>query len=287
MGLTKQQLENVQVDYGIVYVNYNTVGERKLGPTRGGGEFKATAKIRDIEYDGGYGKSKGMQAVESIEATLSVTVLDTSMETLAIAMPYATYDTTANTIIAKSANIGGIQDSAYLENVTMFAKLMNGQYKKITLYNAMSESDFELAAKPKGEAEIKLEIAAHWDAFDETKDLFKVEDITSIGSDVIRPTVVTTPLDGATGVTVSSNLTAVFSEEIKSQDINSDNFILIKSSDGAIVDGAISYNATTKTATVDPTSSLSAATQYIWTIARVRDTSGNVMLPVVVNFTTA
>jgi len=169
----------------------------------------------------------------------------------------------------------------------MFAKLMNGQYKKITLYNAMSESEFTLAAKPKGEAEIKLEISAHWDAFDDAMDLFKVEDIANIGADIIKPTVVTVPTDAATGVVITSNLTAVFSEEVKTQDITTDNFILLKASDGTIVPGALTYNATTKIATFDPTASLSAATPYIWTIARVRDTSGNVMLPVIVNFTTA
>lgn len=180
MSLTKQQLENVQVDYGIVYVNYGLTGQKRLGPTRGGGEFKATATITTLEFDGSKGKSKGMQTIESIEATLNIIVLDTSMSTLAMAMPYATYDSVGNTITAKSTNIGGIQDISYLENVTMFAKLMNNKYKKITLYNAMSESDFTLAAKPKGQAEIKLEIAAHWDAFDDTKDLFKIEDIETI-----------------------------------------------------------------------------------------------------------
>ncbi|AFQ46263.1 hypothetical protein [Desulfosporosinus meridiei] len=180
MALTQTQLENVQVDYGIVFADYGLATQRRLGPTRGGGGFKVDATIRDIEYDGGNGKSKGMQVLESVTASLSVTVLDTSMETLAIAMPWATYDGTAKTITAKSANIGGIQDTAYLDNVTMFAKLMNNEYKKITLYNAMSESSFELAAKPKGEAEIGLEIMAHWDAFDDAADLYKIEDVAAI-----------------------------------------------------------------------------------------------------------
>lgn len=287
MTITQTQLENVQVDYGVVFVNYGVAGERKLGPTRGGGSFKVTAKLRDIEYDGGNGKSKGMQVLEDIIAILSVTVLDTSIETLAIAMPWATYDTVTGTITAKSSNIGGIQSGAYLDNITMFAKLMNGQYKKVTLYNAMSEGDFQLAAKPKGEAEIGLELTAHWDAFDDTKDLFKIEDVVGIGGDIIAPAVVTVPVDAAIAVVVSANLTATFSEDVKAADVHKGNFILTKSSDGTIVAGALTYTVATKVVTFDPTADLTAATPYIWVISNVRDTSGNVMEPVVVNFVTA
>jgi len=286
LSITETQLENVQVDYGIVFANYGVAGERRLGPTRGGGSFKVTAKLRDIEYDGGNGKSKGMQVLEDIIAILSVIVLDTSIETLAIAMPWATYDTAAGTIIAKTTNIGGIPDGSYLENITMFAKLMNGQYKKITLYNAMSESDFTLAAKPKGEAEIGLELTAHWDAFDDTKDLFKIEDVANIGGDVTIPTVITVPTDAAIAVVVSANLTATFSEDVKAGDINNDNFVLAKA-DGTVVAGVLTYAAATKVAAFNPTADLSAATAYIWFITNVRDLAGNKMAPKIVNFTTA
>lgn len=285
MAITQAQLENVQIDYGIVYVNYGLAGERKLGPTRGGGSFKASGTLRDIEFDGSNGKSKGAQVLEDIIAVLSVTVLDTSMETLAIAMPWATYDAALGTITAKTSNIGAIPDGAYLDNVTMFAKVMSGEYKKITLYNAMSESDFELAAKPKSEGEIGLELNAHWDAFDDTKDLFLVEDVSAISGDTTIPTVTTVPADASTGIVVTSDLTATFSEDVKVIDINSDNFILVKASDGTIIAGALTY--TNKVATFNPADSLEAATQYIWTISNVRDTSGNKMAPKITNFTTA
>lgn len=285
MGLTQQQIDNVQIDYGIVYVNYGVSGERKLGPTKGGGEFKTTATIRDIEFDGMLGKTKGMQVIEDISAILSTNILDMSMDNLALAMPYADY--TAGVITAKTTNIGIIANSAYLSNITMFCKTVGGTYKKITLYNAMSESDFSLAAKPKGEGEISLEINGHWDAIDDTANLYKIEDVANITGDVTKPTIVTTPLDAATAVVVSSSMTAVFSKDIKQQDIIADNFILIKASDGTIIAGALTYTLATKTVEFKPTSSLTAATPYIWTVSRVRDIAGNIMLPVIVNFTTA
>lgn len=285
MNLTQQQIENIQVDYGIVFVNYGVVGERQLAPTRGGGTFIASKNIREIEYDGRRGKTKGMQVVDEINAMLSVPLMDTSLDNLALAMPYATYAN--DKISAKSSNVGVIADSAYLSNITLFAKIVGGGYKKIVLYNAMAENDFTLTAAPKSEGVITLEVHAHWDATDDTADLFDVIDIANINGDVAIPTVITVPADAATSVVVTSNLTATFNEDIKQQDISSDNFTLLKVSDGTIVAGALTYTPATKTATFDPTSSLDADTAYIWIVANVRDLAGNKIAKTIVNFVTA
>jgi hypothetical protein len=283
--LTTQQIENIQIDYGMVYINFGTVGERRIGPTKGGATFTLTKTLRDIEFDGAIGKSKGMQVVDDINAMLSISSLDTSMDDLAIAMPWADY--ASDVITAKSSNIGVVADSAYLTNVTMFAKLVGGSYKKITLYNAMNESDFSLQAAPKAEGTVSMEINAHWDPTDDTVDLFEIEDVETMGNDVAAPTVITVPADAASNVVITADLTATFNEAIRESDITTNNFILIKASDGTIVAGALTYVAATKTATFNPTGSLDAGTAYIWTITNVRDTAGNAMTTVVKNFTTA
>jgi len=226
-----------------------------------------------------------MQVIDDINAMLSVTILDTTIDTLAMAMPFATL--AAGALTCEVGAIGVIPDADYLANVTMFAKTISGQYKKITLYNAMNEKDFSLAATPKAEGEIGLEIAAHWNPTDDTADLYKIEDVASIGGDTTPPTVITVPADAATAIVVSANLTATFNEDVKASDINSNNFILIKAADGTIVAGALSYVTATKVATFNPTSDLGANTPYIWLISNVRDIAGNKMTPVVVNFTTA
>lgn len=285
MKLTQEQIENIQIDYGLVYINYGEAGERQLAPTRGGGTFSVTKNIRDIEFDGRRGKTKGTQVIDEINAMLSVPILCASMDNLALAMPWATYSD--GKLSAKSSDLGVIQDGAYLSNITMFAKTVGGGYKKITLYNAMTENDFSLAAAPKAEGVITLEVHAHWDAEDDTSDLYDIEDVESISDDSTGPNVTTTPADAATGVSVSSNLTATFDEDIRQGDIKSDNFTLIKASDGTEVTGSLTYSPATKTATFDPTSNLDASTAYIWIIANVRDLAGNKMSKKVVNFTTA
>jgi len=283
--ITQQQLENIQIDYGMLYVDYGLAGERRVGPTKGGATFTATATLRDIEFDGRKGKTKGLVVVDEINAMLAIANMDMSMDELAFAMPWANY--TNSIVTAKSANVGMVPSVSFVTNVVMFAKVVGGGYKKITLYNAMNTSVFTLAAVPKGEGTVGLEISAHWDPEDDTADLFKVEDVLTLGSDVVAPTVVTVPADAATDIVVTSNLTATFNEDIKQADINSNNFLLIKVSDGSIVAGSLTYTLGTKTAAFDPTNSLDASTAYIWAISNVRDSAGNKMVPITVNFTTA
>ena len=178
--LTQEQIDGIQIDYGVIYANKGEVDERLLGPTRGGGEFKATASIRDIEFDGQRGKTKGMQVTESIDAVLSVVHLDTSMGSLADAMPYATYDDVLGTITCGSANVGVMPETSYLKNITMYCKTVKGDYRKITIYNALNEADFALKAAPKGEGEVSLEFNAHWDSTDSSANLYLIETVASI-----------------------------------------------------------------------------------------------------------
>jgi len=291
MKISAKQRENIQVDYGLVYVDYGEATQRQLAPTRGGATVTITPTYRDIEYDGSTGKAKGMQVLDAIDVLANIPLMDTSMENLALALPYATLtgDGGVNPykITVKSSNIGVLPDSAYLKNITVFAKLLGGGYKKIALFNAMNEGAFSLAAVPKSEGVVNMEVHAHWDAEDDAVDLCEIEDIETISDDSTPPTVVTVPADAVTGVVASDNLTATFSEDVRQGDINPGNFILIKASDGSVVDGSLTYIPATKMATFDPTSNLAANTDYIWIISNVRDLAGNKMVTVAVNFKTA
>lgn len=184
MKLRQEQIDNIQIDYGIVILNYGEVDElgasiaERLGPTKGGAEFNATKNIRDLEFDGMRGKTKGMQVIDEINALLKFSILDTNLATLAKVMPQADYDETTKII---KNNVGGkIPASKYFKNITMFAKTMNGKYKKITLFNAMNESDFVLSSAPKAEGQVALEVYAHWDPLEVSDDLYQIEDVDTL-----------------------------------------------------------------------------------------------------------
>lgn len=175
-NLTTKQIESIQIDEGLIFLNYGESTQRLLAPTRGGGEFAATVTVRDIEFDGRHGKTAGTQVIEEQGASLKVTTLCMSQENLALAIPTCTVSNAEENAI-KNPPTGVIPMSAYLKNVTMFAKTIGGKYKKIIIYNAMHETGFTAKAVQKAEGELALELLAHYPHSDLDGDLWKVEEI--------------------------------------------------------------------------------------------------------------
>ena len=103
------------------------------------------------------------------------------------------------------------------------------------------------------------------------------------GPDTTKPTVTgRTPASGATAVSVGANVTATFSEPVQQSTLG----LELRGPGGTLVAGATTYDAATRTATLDPTANLAAATQYTATVTGVRDTAGNQVDPVTWTFTT-
>jgi len=89
--LTQEQIENIVIDTGVLYVNYGEIGERILAPVRGGNQFLVERTIRDIEFDGRRGKTKGMRRITEENAKLVVGIMDLSMDNIKLGLAGATY----------------------------------------------------------------------------------------------------------------------------------------------------------------------------------------------------
>jgi len=175
VNLTSTQIENIQINEGVIYTNYGETTEKHIAPTRGGGEFVVTETIRPIDFDGKKGKTKNTDVIEEINASLKVVTLGIDQDTLKLALIGNSTDGTAIT----SGDVGLVSSSKYLQNVTMFGKTTNDEYKKITLYNVLSEGGLSTGFKPKAEGSIELTFNATWDATDDTELLYQIEDITT------------------------------------------------------------------------------------------------------------
>ncbi|WP_166805590.1 Ig-like domain-containing protein [Cryobacterium ruanii] len=106
-----------------------------------------------------------------------------------------------------------------------------------------------------------------------------------------RPTITSkSPASVATGVSRTANVTATFSEAVTGLPTTaaSTTVMTIKQTvSGTATAAVVSYNATTRVATLNPSSTLLANTQYTATITSgVRDVAGNRLSPVTWNFTT-
>ena len=183
-NLTKKEVENIQIDEALVYVDYGEQNERKIAPTRGGGEFVANVTIRNIEFDGKTGPTAGTQVLEEQDAVIKLVSLCMSQEELLLAMPFARIETDgegeSTQKVIKNPKCGIIPETAYCKNITVFAKLISGKYKKITIYTPMSENGFGVKAAPKAEGELSLEIKAHQTLNDLNGDLWEVKDVSTI-----------------------------------------------------------------------------------------------------------
>ncbi|MBA3589996.1 N,N-dimethylformamidase beta subunit family domain-containing protein, partial [Methylibium sp.] len=102
-------------------------------------------------------------------------------------------------------------------------------------------------------------------------------------SDITPPAVsAVTPASGATGVSTTSVITATFSENLDPTTVNASTFEL-RDAAGALVAAEVTYNATTRVATLTPSAALAASTNFTATVKggsadpRVKDSAGNAL----------
>jgi hypothetical protein len=106
-------------------------------------------------------------------------------------------------------------------------------------------------------------------------------------SDTTPPSVTSrSPAAGALSVDPSANITAVFSEAVTG--VTASTLQLKPQGGTTAVAASVSYNAATKTATLDPSASLAPNTSYTVQLnAGIADAAGNPLAPLSWNFTTA
>lgn len=172
--LTKNDIDKIQIDEGIVVVNYKETDQKILGPTRGGVECTITPSIRDIEFDGRRGKTKGLQVKDGEDAELKVSTLCCSLENLKFALRGTTSSTTSIEQNEESG-FGLIKDEEYVKNVAVVTMMLDGTFKVLIIKNAMHEGAFSFKANSKAENEHALDFFAHYDPINGGS-IWKIED---------------------------------------------------------------------------------------------------------------
>lgn len=219
-NLTQTQIENVQAEAGILFINYGETDETCLGPTRGGAEFGVSNNYRYVDYDGMAGESD-IQVLDTQSATLKVTTLDASQDTLKKALPGCVATTSEGATTLKNGDNGLISAATYIKNITLFAPLLSGKFKKITLYNVINKSSLSLKAASKAEGEIALEFHAHFKATDSTALIWKIEDVIAPITHMLtinvnsQATAVGVTVTNAAGTTVFEESTTEANEVIR------------------------------------------------------------------------
>lgn len=178
-NLTLEQIENIVIDAGVVYVDYGELTEAMLAPTRGGNTFVVERVVRIIERDGARGKEKGLRRIEEENATLTVRLMNLSQENLKLALPGANLD--AGVITNGNGNIS-VDD---YKNITLVGENMKGENKVVTLYNAISDNNLTVNMTAKDESVVELQFSAHYDPEDLGAPIYKIEDVEKPGTHTV------------------------------------------------------------------------------------------------------
>ncbi len=129
-------------------------------------------------------------------------------------------------------------------------------------------------------------------AFNATNYSVDVVFAASLGPDVTPPTVTSsTPVSGASGVSTTASVSAMFSETIDATTINGTT-VQLRDAGSNLVASTVAYNAATQTATLTPSAPLANSSAYTATIKSgaggVKDIAGNALASdYLFSFTTA
>jgi glucose/arabinose dehydrogenase len=127
-----------------------------------------------------------------------------------------------------------------------------------------------------GDADLDL-VGANW----HSNDLTVLANLTNTPSgDTTPPTVASvTPTSGATAVALDSSVTATFSEAMRASTISTSTFTLAAA--GSSMPAAVTYDAASRVATLDPSAALDPATTYTATATAgasgMKDLAGNAL----------
>ncbi len=90
------------------------------------------------------------------------------------------------------------------------------------------------------------------------------------------------PASGATGASLTANITGTFDSAVTSSTI----VLTLKDPSGTVVPGSLTYSASTRTATLNPTASLAYATTYTASLSATGTNGAAMVAPVTWSFTT-
>lgn len=171
-GFNEQTKDHLLLGSGAFFKNYKYGVDtyetarkegKLLGATQGGGEFKAVATIRQIEIDGVAGRAKGLEVLDSWDVSMLMNLIETSPDTLKLALGAATIDTKSDGAYDIIEGKSEITDDDYLDNVTYIGTI-SGSVEPVIIqvFNALSTDGLDLKTEDKKEAVLAATLYGHY-----------------------------------------------------------------------------------------------------------------------------
>ena len=178
--LQSSSFDNMQLNAGMFLANFDyteyatvaavktaikTLMEEKstdiLGATRGGGTFTVTKESREIEADGKRNSFVGSTIIDSVDASITGTLLELHAENWQRGMAAAdvtdSEDGKKHTIQMRN----DLKDSDYLEHLCWVGDMNKGGLVLIAFDNALNTGDVNFTFTDKGEGTLPFEFHAY------------------------------------------------------------------------------------------------------------------------------
>lgn len=164
---------------GAFYINYDVATglggtEILVGATRGGGNFNREVEIKEVEFDGSMGMTKGMRRKTRAVPVLTLNALEiadlTRLTKFYAGMAVDTADITYDKLTANDQ----IADTDYLTNVTFIGETAAGKEVIILIKNALGDGNMELALEDKEEIVPEVTFTGHYDNTDIKTEPFEI-----------------------------------------------------------------------------------------------------------------
>lgn len=176
-GVTANTSKHLQLDAGAFFKNFDPATDtyasaastKLIGATAGGGSFAAVPTIRRIEVDGLKGATKGYEALDEWQVTLTANVKEITVDSLKLALATASHTSVKSPSSVTSNNYEKIEaandiaDANYLTNITWVGRLSGSSLPVIIVVkNALCTNGLTLTTADKSEGVISLTITGHY-----------------------------------------------------------------------------------------------------------------------------
>ena len=177
-GVTSNTSKHLQLDAGAFLKDYDPTTDtwatakatKLIGATAGGGSFAAVPAIRRIEVDGVKGATKGFEALDEWQVTMTANVKELTADLLKMALATGSYAGAKSPSSETSNNYNKITasnelaDSNYLTNITWVGRLSGSSIPVIiVLKNALCTNGLTLTTQDKNEGVVALTLTGHYD----------------------------------------------------------------------------------------------------------------------------
>lgn len=169
-AVTKQTIENLVIDSGVIYKNY-VDGDNPgtlLGATRDGNTFNVEREMRTPELDGAKGPVKGLPRLGTETAKITAKFAEFTTELIQAALPGT--EVTDKLTHDEIRSIGKIALSDYCDNIVIVGEKAGSKEPVICgVENALSTGGFDLSFVDDDESGFTIEFTGHYEMDDLTK----------------------------------------------------------------------------------------------------------------------